>query len=100
MSKPAFRYSHYDLKGQTAGSVVEITLSAINNVRLMTARNFDLFTQVQPYKYIGGVAKSSPVRLTIPESGHWHVIVDMEGLPGLAESSLKVIPQAPRSKAS
>ncbi|HEX8048528.1 MAG TPA: DUF1883 domain-containing protein, partial [Rhizobium sp.] len=28
MSKPAFRYSHYDLKEQRAGTVIEITLSA------------------------------------------------------------------------
>ncbi|MGO8085407.1 DUF1883 domain-containing protein, partial [Rhizobium leguminosarum] len=26
-----------------------------------------------------------------PESGHWHVIVDMEGHHGLAESSVKLI---------
>jgi hypothetical protein len=44
MSKPAFRYSHYDLREQRAGTVIEITLSAVANVRLMNSSNFQRFT--------------------------------------------------------
>ncbi len=91
MSKPAFRFTHYDLKGLRAGTVIEVTLSAVANVRLMTADNFQRFTETLKHQFVGGVAKKSPVRLTIPEDGHWHLVVDMEGHNGLAESSVKKI---------
>lgn len=91
MAAPSFRFTHYDLKPQRAGTTIEVTLSAVNNVRLMTAVNFQRFTERLDFKYIGGVAKRSPIRLTIPENGHWHLIVDMEGHNGLAESSVKLI---------
>jgi Domain of unknown function (DUF1883) len=95
----SFSYTHYDLDMQRAGTVVEITLSAIANVRLMTHGNFDLFRNVRQHKFHGGVAKQSPVRLKIPESGHWHVVVDMEGHPGKAQSAIKVVPHAPQKPA-
>jgi len=98
MPKPAFRFSHYDLKEQRAGTVIEVTLSAVNNVRLMSAVNFQRFRETLDFKFVGGVAKKSPIKLTIPESGHWHLVVDMEGHHGLAESSVKMVtvPGAPR----
>ncbi|AYG58904.1 DUF1883 domain-containing protein [Rhizobium jaguaris] len=98
MSKPAFRYSHYDLNEQRAGTVIEITLSAIANVRLMNSSNFERFTETLKHQFVGGVAKKSPIRLSIPESGHWHLVVDMEGHNGFAESSVKMIDKtsAPR----
>jgi hypothetical protein len=98
MSKPAFRYTHYDLSEQRTGTVIEVTLSAVANVRLMTASNFQRFTETLKHQFIGGVAKKSPIRLGIPENGHWHLVVDMEGHHGLAESSVKLIetPTAPR----
>lgn len=98
MPKPVFRYTHYDIGAQRAGTVIEITLSAVANVRLLTAGNFQRFTETLKHQFVGGVAKKSPVRLTIPESGHWHLVVDMEGHNGLAESSVKMIekPGAPR----
>ncbi|MGG6897945.1 MULTISPECIES: DUF1883 domain-containing protein [Rhizobium] len=95
MSKPAFRYSHYDLKEQRAGTVIEITLSAIANVRLMNGSNFERFTETLKHQFLGGVAKKSPIRLAIPEFGHWHVVVDMEGHNGLAESSVKIVDKTP-----
>ncbi|AVA21269.1 DUF1883 domain-containing protein [Rhizobium sp. LEGMi198b] len=95
MSKPAFRYSHYDLNEQRAGTVIEITLSAIANVRLMNSSNFERFTETLKHQFLGGVAKKSPIRLSIPESGHWHLVVDMEGHNGMAESSVKMIDKAP-----
>jgi hypothetical protein len=95
MSNPAFRYTHYDLNEQRAGTVIEITLSAIANVRLLSPANFERFTEALKHQFVGGVAKKSPIRLTIPETGHWHLVVDMEGHKGLAESNVKVVDAAP-----
>ena len=39
----SFAYTHYDLDMQRSGTVIEITLSAVANVRLMSHGNFDLF---------------------------------------------------------
>ncbi len=94
MPNPTFRYTHYDLKEQRAGVVIEITLSAVANVRLMNAPNFQRFTETLSHKFIGGVAKKSPIRLSIPEAGYWHLIVDMEGHSGMAESSVKMVDRA------
>ncbi|MCF3639098.1 DUF1883 domain-containing protein [Rhizobium sp. TRM95111] len=94
MAQISFAFTHYDLKDQRAGAVIEITLSKIANVRLMSNANFDLFKNARQHKFLGGVAKKSPIRLTIPESGHWHVVVDMEGHPGKAESAIKLIQPA------
>jgi Domain of unknown function (DUF1883) len=91
MSAPAFRFTHFDLKAQRAGTIIEVTLSAVNNVRLMTAVNYQRFTEKLDFKFVGGVAKKSPIRLTIPEGGHWHVVVDCEGHHGLADSAVKMI---------
>jgi len=102
MAKPTFRFTHYDLKEQRAGAIIEVTLSAVNNVRLMTPGNFQRFKEALDFKYVGGVAKKSPIRMAIPESGPWHLIVDMEGHHGLADSAVKMIaapasPKAPRA---
>ena len=94
MAHISFAYTHYDLSEQRAGASVEITLTKVANVRLMTHANFDLFRNARQHKFLGGVAKKSPIRLAIPETGHWHVVVDMEGHPGKAESTIKVIPPA------
>ncbi|MFK0330516.1 DUF1883 domain-containing protein [Rhizobium sp. NPDC090275] len=90
-NKPNFRFTHYDLKEQRAGTVIEVTLNAVANVRLMTSPNYQRFTEVLDFKYVGGVARKSPIRVPIPDSGHWHLVVDMEGHHGLAESSVKII---------
>ena len=92
MAAPSFRFKHYDLKGQRAGTIVDVTLSAVNNVRLMNAGNFQRFKELLDFKYVGGIAKKSPIRLVVPEDGHWHLIVDMEGHQGMADSAVKVTP--------
>jgi Domain of unknown function (DUF1883). len=91
MPKPTFRFTHYDLKEQRPGTILEITLSAVNNVRLMNSTNFQRFKEGLDFKYLGGVAKKSPVKMVVPELAHWHLIVDMEGHHGLAESSVKMV---------
>ncbi|MDS7597369.1 DUF1883 domain-containing protein [Agrobacterium tumefaciens] len=104
MARPNFRFTHYDLKELRAGTIIEISLSAVNNVRLMTGANFQRFTELLDFKYLGGVAKKSPIRITIPETLHWHLVVDAEGHSGLAESSVKMLPAPaaamPQRKAS
>lgn len=88
------RFIHSDLGQRQAGEIVEITLQgSAANVRLMDSSNFNSYKGGRQHRYIGGLAKRSPVRLQIPNSGHWHVAVDMQGLVGNVRASTRVLPR-------
>ncbi|NEQ50925.1 MAG: DUF1883 domain-containing protein [Leptolyngbya sp. SIO3F4] len=76
------------------GEIVEVTLSNGANVRLMDSFNFSSYKNGRRHRYVGGLAKKSPIRLQIPNSGHWHVAVDMQGLRGSTRASVRMIPGA------
>lgn len=86
------KFIHNDLGQRKAGEVVEITLSSGANVRLMNSTNFSSYKNGRKHRYIGGLAKKSPLRLQIPSSGHWHVAIDMQGLRGSTRASVRVLP--------
>lgn len=85
------RYKHYDLGAQPAGTVVEVVLSAINNVRLLDERNYRLYASSQPYRFLGGLTVKTPTKLVVPTPGRWHLVVDREGLAKLANSNVRTI---------
>lgn len=88
-------FTHYDLGRKERGQIVEITLSgSAANVRLMDSSNFQNYRNGRQHTYYGGLAKQSPVRLSIPSSGNWHVTVDMQGLVGSVRSAMRVLPSA------
>lgn len=88
-------FTHYDLGRKERGEIIEITLSgSAANVRLMDSSNFQSFRNGRNHRYTGGLAKSSPIRLQVPSSGHYHVTVDMQGLRGTARSSVRTLPGA------
>ncbi len=72
--------------------MLEVTLSAGANVRLLDNTNFQRYRRGGRHEYFGGLARSSPVRIAIPRSGHWHSVVDMQGLRGSTRAGFRVIP--------
>jgi len=87
------QFIHHDLGYRKSGEIVEIYLQGnAANVRLMDSPNFNNYKNGRQHRYIGGLAKRSPVRLQIPRSGHWHVVVDLMGLGGNVRSSARVLP--------
>jgi hypothetical protein len=87
------QYIHHDLGYRRAGEIVEITLSGnAANVRLLDSANYSSFRNGRQHRYLGGLAKRSPVRLQIPRSGTWYVVVDMQGLGGSVRSSARILP--------
>lgn len=94
MTKQKINFTHYDLKAQRAGVTIEIALSAVANVRLMSESNFALYKQGLKHQFVGGVARKSPIRLVIPQNGQWHVVIDMEGHHGQCESSIRIVEPA------
>lgn len=89
------KYTVYDLGNKKRGEIVEIKLVGSDaNVKLMDAFNYESYKNGLYYKYIGGVANRSPVRIQIPSSGYWFVTIDMQGLKGTVKSSIQVMPNA------
>ena len=71
------KFVHHDLGVRQKGSVIEISFAMdIAKVQLLDDINFANFKKGRNYNYIGGLSEKSPVRLSIPYSGNWHVIVD------------------------
>lgn len=88
-------FIHSDLGYDASGDVVEVTFSGdAANVRLLDSPNFQRYRRGARHQYYGGLARRSPVRLGIPHSGHWHAVVDMQGLRGRTRASFRVIPAA------
>lgn len=89
------RYLKYDLGHRTRGEIVEVTLSGnAANVLLMDSNNLRSYQGGRRYRYHGGQAKRSPVRLEIPRAGSWHVVVDHGGARGNTRASVRVLPGA------
>lgn len=88
------QFIHNDLGQRDRGEIVEVTLTSGANVRLMDNSNFSDYKNGRRHSYIGGLAKQSPLRLQIPNSGRWHVAIDMQGLQGSTRASVRVLPGA------
>ena len=84
-------FLRFDLGHQEGGEIVGVTLTRGANVRLLDSSNFSDYTAGRSYRYQGGLAQQSPVRIGIPSSGIWHLIVDMQGLRGSPDASVRVL---------
>ena len=67
--------------------IIQVKLDKEANVRLLDSNNFLKYRNGQQHSYFGGRAKSSPVNLKPPRSGHWYVVVDLGGYPGTVRAS-------------
>lgn len=88
-------FMHYDLGHKQAGQIVEVVLQGnAANVRLLDSPNFQSYRNGRQHRYFGGHTTRSPVKLAIPQTGHWHVAIDMGGYRGSVRSSIRVLPGA------
>ncbi|MGA9762644.1 MAG: DUF1883 domain-containing protein [Gaiellaceae bacterium] len=85
-------YLYFDLGSQHAGDIAEVSLSGGANVRLLDSSNFSRYKRGDRYQVYGGLATESPARIPIPRSGHWYVVVDMQGLKGSVRAGVRLIP--------
>jgi len=87
------QFAYHDLGQRSAGEIVEVNLSgSAANVRLMDSANFSSYRAGRRHRCVGGLATRAPVRLQIPHSGHWYVVVDLVGLRGSVRSSARILP--------
>ena len=87
-------FLQFDLGNRQRGEIIEVSLPSGANVRLMTSSEFSNYKNNRRHRFIGGLAKRSPLRLQIPNSGHWYVAVDMQGLRGSTRASVRTLPGA------
>ena len=85
------KFLHSNLGYRKRGDVLEVTLSHGANVRLLDSSNFGSYQRGGRHRYHGGLARKSPVQIPIPSSGHWHAVVDMQGLRGSTTAGFRVI---------
>ena len=86
------QFIHHDLGQRKRGEIVEVAITAAANVRLLDSSNFQSYKNGRRHRFHGGLAKQSPLRLQIPNSGHWHIAVDMQGLRGSVRASARILP--------
>jgi len=84
------RFLHTDFHAE-AGQAVEVALSAPANVLLMDWSEFNNYKARRAYRYYGGYAARSPVRIGIPHAGHWYVVVNLGGYSGSVNASFSLI---------
>ena len=83
-------FLHTDFFGKP-NDVAIVTLDNQANVMLLDDINFSAYKQGRPFKYYGGWACRSPVRLNPPHYGHWHVIIDLGGNVGRIRANVRFV---------
>jgi Domain of unknown function (DUF1883) len=82
---------HYEIDAN-AGDVVEVVLDRAANVRLLDPANYEKYKRRQDFRNSGGgYVTVKPFRLTVPESGHWHVVIDLGGGAGQVKASVQLL---------
>jgi len=74
-----------------AGQSIVVTLTAQANVIVLDELNYQAYRRGGKYRYFGGHAERSPVTITPPHSGRWHVVIDLGGRSGRVGASVSVI---------
>lgn len=93
--KRVMQFTHYDLGQCKRGEIIQVTLQgSAANVRLMSSSDFSSYKAGRQHRYHGGLVKRSPYNVQVPNSGRWHLTVDMAGLRGSVRSSIRRLPGA------
>ncbi len=74
-----------------AGDIVEVTLDQQANVRLLDSANYSRFKSGQQFRFYGGRALRSPLRLPVPSSGTWYTVIDLGGHGGTIRYGVRVL---------
>jgi hypothetical protein len=81
-----------DLGTVQRGSTVVVTLDTQANVLLLDSSNYRTYVNGGQFRYYGGLAKTSPMRIPVPSTGHWFIAIDLGGGSGNIRSSVVVEP--------
>ncbi len=82
---------HRDLGNIGAGTVVQFRLRNRAVVRLLDSSNYSAYKNGQRCRFQGGEAVRTLVRLRVPQAGHWHAVVDLNGHAGNVSAAVQVL---------
>lgn len=85
------QFLHNDLGQLDGDEVVEVTLDRAANIKLMDNNNFASYRTGRRHSYFGGYATRSPFRVAVPQSGHWHLTIDLGGYAGSVRAGVRVL---------
>jgi hypothetical protein len=83
------KHLHYHVTMQRGDTVI-VSLDKQANVLLMDKINYNNYRAQRQYKYFGGLAKTSPIRISAPSTGEWNVVIDLGGYEGTVRASVKI----------
>ncbi|GAA3986716.1 hypothetical protein GCM10022384_38440 [Streptomyces marokkonensis] len=86
------QHFYKDLGSLKKGSTVVVTLRKQANVQVMKRGEYSNYKSGRRYQYLGGHVTRSPFRVTTPSSGHWVMAIDLGGLAGRIDASVRVQP--------
>ena len=78
-------------RGLGPEDIVEVSLDGPANVMLLDTCNFESYRRGESFKYHGGLAKASPIRVTPPHQGKWHVVIDLGGFSAKVRAGIRVL---------
>ena len=89
-------YLHYKVSVRQ-GEVIRVTLdektdTSQANIRLLDTLNYFKYSVGKKYAETAGGSKQSPLRLTPPYKGQWHVVVDLGRGGGSLKARVDVVP--------
>jgi hypothetical protein len=85
-----FIHAHQTL---AKNDIVVVHCSHQCNVYLMDNANFAAYRQRGKFTFFGGFAKLFPVRMPVPSSGHWNVVIDLGGRQAEIQHTISYIRQ-------
>jgi len=83
-------YLLYDFDLQT-NDKIQITLDHMANIRLLDSINYNNYKNGMEYRYYGGLVEKSPFTLTTPAAGKWFLVIDLQGMGGSVNATVKVL---------
>lgn len=72
------------------GDILSITIDRRVNIYLMDNINFTRYKNNNRFEYYGGSVSNSPYNITVPKSGHWYIIIDLDGGSGILNYSIRM----------
>lgn len=89
VQKDESNHLHYEFHG-LRGDRLEVGIDRKANVILLDEANYQRYQIDQPFRYVGGYAHVSPIQLSVPYSGIWHLVIDMGGSPGSVRATARI----------
>lgn len=80
---------HYEFHG-LRGDELEVSVDRNANVILLDDASYQRYLRDCPFRYIGGFAHVSPIRLAVPHSGIWHLVIDNGGYSGRPRAAARI----------